>query len=177
MPHGVLNLNEIYLFIVKFCYNNQKLNLQIWWEPTTATLLTCLRMRLWTGWSARRSCLPVIHSGIVFCLTTLNCQYQSKCKGHFLVWVCKHCFRTDWKTFEQSIEELQKRFLISNLKTGNFVSLLRVILLRHSELKNSVLTENSLFIWQVVWLRVWYIVLNLTFCLDLQCFVYCEDCS
>ena len=58
-------------------------------------------------------------------------------------------FRTDWKTFEQSIEELQKRFLISNMKTGNFVSLLRVILLRHSELKNSVLTENSLFIWQV----------------------------
>jgi len=56
--------------------------------------------------------------------------------------------KTDWKAFEQSIEELQKRFLISNLKTGNFVSLLRVILLRHSELKNSVLTENSLFIWQ-----------------------------
>jgi len=56
--------------------------------------------------------------------------------------------KSDWKTFEHSIEELQKRFLISNLKTGNFVSLLRVILLRHSELKNSVLTENSLFIWQ-----------------------------
>jgi len=54
----------------------------------------------------------------------------------------------EWKSFEQSIEELQKRFLISNLKTGNFVSLLRVILLRHSELKNSVITENSLFIWQ-----------------------------
>jgi len=56
--------------------------------------------------------------------------------------------KADWKAFEQSIEELQKRFLISNLKTGNFVSLLRVVLLRHTELKNSVLTENSLFIWQ-----------------------------
>ena len=30
-----------------------------------------------------------------------------------------------WKNFEQNIEELQKRFLISNLKTGNFVSLIR----------------------------------------------------
>ena len=53
-----------------------------------------------------------------------------------------------WKNFEQNIEELQKRFLISNLKTGNFVSLLKVFLLRHSELKDSVLSENSLFIWQ-----------------------------
>jgi len=53
-----------------------------------------------------------------------------------------------WKTFEQNIEELQKRFLLSNLKTGNFVSLLRVFLLRHTELKDSVLSENSLFIWQ-----------------------------
>lgn len=56
--------------------------------------------------------------------------------------------KNEWKTFEESIEELLKRFLISNLKTGNFVSLLRVILLRHSELKTSVQTENNLFIWQ-----------------------------
>jgi len=56
--------------------------------------------------------------------------------------------KTEWKTFELSIEELQKRFLISNLKTGNFVSLVKVILLRHAELKDSVLSENSLFIWQ-----------------------------
>lgn len=55
----------------------------------------------------------------------------------------------EWKIFDQNIEELLKRFLISNLKTGNFVSLIRVIILRYSELKNSVLTENNLFIWQV----------------------------
>jgi len=56
--------------------------------------------------------------------------------------------KNEWRAFEASIEELLKRFLISNLKTGNFVSLLRVILLRHSELKTSVQTENNLFIWQ-----------------------------
>ena len=68
---------------------------------------------------------------------------------------------------EQSVEDLQKRFLLSNLKTGNFVSLLRVsvvdhvpssiltfctvlqvIQLRHQELRDSVLSENSLFLWQ-----------------------------
>ena len=57
--------------------------------------------------------------------------------------------RPEWKSFEQNTEELQKRFLISNLKTGNFVSLIRVVLLRHSEIKDSVLSENSVFIWQV----------------------------
>ena len=59
-------------------------------------------------------------------------------------------FSNEWKSFEKSIEELQKRFLISNLKTGNFVSLIKVVLLRHSELKDSVLSENSVFIWQTV---------------------------
>jgi len=56
--------------------------------------------------------------------------------------------KPEWKSFEQNTEELQKRFLISNLKTGNFVSLIRVVLLRHSEIKDSVLSENSVFIWQ-----------------------------
>jgi len=56
--------------------------------------------------------------------------------------------KVDWREFDHFTEELQKRFLLSNLKTGNFVSLLKVVLLRTSELKNSVLTENSLFIWQ-----------------------------
>jgi len=56
--------------------------------------------------------------------------------------------KTDWREFDHYTEELQKRLLLSNLKTANFVSLLKVLLLRTSELKNSVLTENSLFIWQ-----------------------------
>jgi len=56
--------------------------------------------------------------------------------------------KVDWREFDHFTEELQKRFLLSNLKTGNFVSLLKVVLLRTSELKNSVLTENRLFIWQ-----------------------------
>lgn len=56
--------------------------------------------------------------------------------------------KEDWKEFDHCTEELQKRFLLSNLKTANFVSLLKVILLRTSELKNSVLDENSVFIWQ-----------------------------
>jgi len=54
----------------------------------------------------------------------------------------------EWAELEQSVEDLQKRFLLSNLKTGNFVSLLRVIQLRHQELRDSVLSENSLFLWQ-----------------------------
>jgi len=56
--------------------------------------------------------------------------------------------KDDWKTLEDKSEELLKRFLISNLKTRNFCSLIKVILIRHSELGNSVQTENSLFIWQ-----------------------------
>jgi len=56
--------------------------------------------------------------------------------------------KVDWREFDHYTEELKKRFLLSNLKTGNFVSLLKVVLLRTSELKNSVIDENSLFIWQ-----------------------------
>ena len=45
-------------------------------------------------------------------------------KSHF---VLKHIFhRVDWREFDHFTEELQKRFLLSNLKTGNFVSLLKV---------------------------------------------------
>ena len=36
------------------------------------------------------------------------------------------CLRTDWREFDHYTEELQKRFLLSNLKTANFVSLLKV---------------------------------------------------
>jgi hypothetical protein len=43
-----------------------------------------------------------------------------------------------------------KKFIsCSNLKTGNFGSLIRVILLRHPELEISDQTDNALFLWQV----------------------------
>ena len=35
--------------------------------------------------------------------------------------------RVDWREFDHYTEELKKRFLLSNLKTGNFVSLLKVV--------------------------------------------------
>jgi hypothetical protein len=41
------------------------------------------------------------------------------------------------------------RFWFSNLKTGNFGSLIKVFLLRHPELEASVQTDNALFLWQV----------------------------
>jgi len=56
--------------------------------------------------------------------------------------------REEWKVLEANSEELLKRFLISNLKTRNFSSLVKVFLIRHSELETSVQTENSLYIWQ-----------------------------
>jgi hypothetical protein len=40
-------------------------------------------------------------------------------------------------------------FWFSNLKTGNFGSLIKVFLLRHPELEASVQTDNALFLWQV----------------------------
>ena len=108
-------------------------------------------MTISTDLSARRFSLPVIHSGIPFCPSISSNLGASKIvfKSQDVYSNFLNHLRTEWKTFEQNIEELQKRFLISNLKTGNFVSLVKVILLRHSELKDSVLSENSVFIWQV----------------------------
>ncbi len=40
-------------------------------------------------------------------------------------------------------------FCFSNVKTGNFGSLIKVFLLRHPELEASVQTDNALFLWQV----------------------------
>jgi hypothetical protein len=44
---------------------------------------------------------------------------------------------------------MQVCVLFSNLKTGNFGSLIKVFLLRHPELEASVQTDNALFLWQV----------------------------
>jgi len=56
--------------------------------------------------------------------------------------------REEWSLLEENSEELIKRFLISNTKTRNFSSLIKVLLLRHSELETSIQTENTLFLWQ-----------------------------
>ncbi|XP_023348059.1 dymeclin isoform X3 [Eurytemora carolleeae] len=56
--------------------------------------------------------------------------------------------RDDWKILEENTEEMLKRFLISNLKTKNFSSLIKLLLLRRSELEASVETENHVYIWQ-----------------------------
>eukprot|EP00088_Acartia_fossae_P068251 TRINITY_DN8612_c0_g1_i3.p1 TRINITY_DN8612_c0_g1~~TRINITY_DN8612_c0_g1_i3.p1 ORF type:complete len:292 (-),score=35.58 TRINITY_DN8612_c0_g1_i3:3-878(-) len=56
--------------------------------------------------------------------------------------------KEEWQLLEENSEELVKRFLISNTKTRNFASLIKVLLLRHSELETSVHTENTLFLWQ-----------------------------
>lgn len=44
----------------------------------------------------------------------------------YLVRIIPYIHRVDWREFDHFTEELQKRFLLSNLKTGNFVSLLKV---------------------------------------------------
>ena len=65
-------------------------------------------------------------SGILFFPTILSRQLQSIFSRNSRL-VLKHIFhRVDWREFDHFTEELQKRFLLSNLKTGNFVSLLKV---------------------------------------------------
>jgi len=56
--------------------------------------------------------------------------------------------KENWQQLEENSEELIKRFLISNTKTKNFASLVKVLLLRFSELETSVQTENTVFLWQ-----------------------------
>ena len=119
------------------------------WVGLVVVSAICLRMITLIGLLARRPCHPATLSGTAYCLLTLNFHNPSK---SVQISSAKHfpLSRSECALFEQSIEELLKRFLLSNLKTGNFASLVQVIALRHSELKNSVLTENRLFIWQVM---------------------------
>ena len=48
------------------------------------------------------------------------------CTQKILICIITCFHRVDWREFDHFTEELQKRFLLSNLKTGNFVSLLKV---------------------------------------------------
>lgn len=58
--------------------------------------------------------------------------------------------RSDWMAFEIEVEELSKRLVANNKKSGNFGSLIDVFISRQSELVSSVESESSLFAWQSV---------------------------
>ena len=54
----------------------------------------------------------------------------------------------EWMELEKSTEELLARFTKNNLKTANLASLIDIFLTHKDELKSSIETDNSLFIWQ-----------------------------
>ena len=56
--------------------------------------------------------------------------------------------RLEWRQLEAALDELLKRFMLNNLKSGNFGVLLQIFLQKQRELQDSVMTDGSLFIWQ-----------------------------
>ena len=51
-------------------------------------------------------------------------------------------FRSDWVSFESEVEELAKRFVANNRKSGNFGALIDVFTSRQTELVQSVESDR-----------------------------------